>query len=83
MTNAGQQGDNWGVDTKTLAIFTHNEISLTDNLVLTLGARYTQEEKDMSADLNATQPACDAIRANQRRRLRRAGVRAGRQSCCR
>ncbi len=65
LTNAGQQGDQWGVDTTTMAIFTHNEISLTDNLVLTIGARYTQEEKKMSADLNATQPACDAIRANR------------------
>ncbi len=65
LTNAGQQGDIWGVDTTTFALFTHNEISLTDDLVLTLGARYTQEEKDMSADLNATQPACDAIRANR------------------
>lgn len=65
LTNAGQQGDRWGVDTRTLAIFTHNEISLTDDLILTVGARYTQEEKDMSAALNATQPACDAIRANR------------------
>jgi outer membrane receptor protein involved in Fe transport len=65
LTDAGQQGDNWAVDTKTLALFTHNEISITDSLVLTIGARYTQEEKDLSADLNATQPACDAIRANR------------------
>jgi iron complex outermembrane recepter protein len=65
LNNAGQQGDSWGVDTTTLAIFTHNEISLTDDLVLTVGVRYTQEEKVMSADLNATQPACDAIRANR------------------
>jgi outer membrane receptor protein involved in Fe transport len=63
--NAGQQGDQWGVDTQTVALFTHNEISLTDDLMLTVGARYTQEEKDLSADLNATQPACDAIRANR------------------
>lgn len=65
LTNQGQQGDVWGVDTTTFALFTHNEISLTDDLVLTVGARYTQEEKDMSADLNANQAACDAIRTNR------------------
>ncbi|MGE0596764.1 MAG: TonB-dependent receptor [Hyphomonadaceae bacterium] len=61
---AGQQGDNWGIDTNSLALFTHNEISLSDALVLTLGARWTREEKDMDAQINASQPACAAIRAN-------------------
>ncbi|MBY0563079.1 MAG: TonB-dependent receptor [Hyphomonadaceae bacterium] len=64
IANTGQQGDNWAVDTQSIALFTHNEIELSDSLVLTVGLRYTQEEKEMTADLNGTQPACDAIRAN-------------------
>jgi outer membrane receptor protein involved in Fe transport len=65
IANTGQAGDVWGVETQSLALFTHNEISLSDALVLTVGARWTREEKELSADLNGTQPACDAIRAFQ------------------
>ncbi|MEQ1707591.1 MAG: TonB-dependent receptor [Terricaulis sp.] len=65
LDGSGQQGDVWGIDTNSLALFTHNEINITDNMVLTLGARWTQEEKQLSADLNGSQPGCDVIRANQ------------------
>jgi iron complex outermembrane receptor protein len=60
----GQQADNWNIDTNSLAFFTHNEFSLSDNMMLTAGLRWTREEKDMRANLNAVQPACDAIRGN-------------------
>lgn len=65
IVDAGQQGDQWGVETESLALFTHNEISLSDRLTLTIGARYTEEEKGLNADLNGNQAACDAIRASQ------------------
>ena len=55
---AGQQGDNWRVKTNAYALFTHNIISFTDQLKLTLGARYNYEKKDVSADLNVINPAC-------------------------
>jgi iron complex outermembrane receptor protein len=59
----GQQADNWSVETQSLALFTHNEISFTDRLVLTLGLRYSDETKDLWANLNATNSTCDALRA--------------------
>ena len=62
---SGQQNDRWGIDTQSMAIFTHNEISITDDLILTLGARWTQEEKEMAANIDATQASCAAIRANR------------------
>jgi outer membrane receptor protein involved in Fe transport len=59
----GQQNDNWQIDTQSLALFTHNEISLTDDLVLTVGVRYNQETKDLTANLLATNTTCDSLRA--------------------
>ncbi|MEZ5996348.1 MAG: TonB-dependent receptor [Hyphomonadaceae bacterium] len=59
----GQQADLWRADTQSWSIFTHNEISLSDQLVLTLGARYTDESKDVTADLLSVSAACDSLRA--------------------
>ncbi|HEY0623911.1 TonB-dependent receptor [Sphingomonas sp.] len=55
---AGQQADNYQVDTQAFAIFTHNIINITDNVSLTLGLRWNHETKDISANLNASVPAC-------------------------
>lgn len=60
----GQQADRWNIDTNSIALFTHNEFSISDNMVLTAGLRWTRETKDMNANLDAVQPACDAIRGN-------------------
>lgn len=54
----GQQADNWRVNTNAFAIFTHNIVSLTDDLKLTLGLRYNHEKKDIRANLNSIVPAC-------------------------
>jgi len=62
----GQVGDNWNVETTTAALFTHNEISLSDNLVWTVGLRYTMETKDLDATLDSTNPACDSLRGANR-----------------
>ncbi|MEM8696833.1 MAG: TonB-dependent receptor [Pseudomonadota bacterium] len=55
---AGQQADNYTVDTEAIALFTHNVIDITDELSLTLGLRWNHEEKDIAASLNANTPAC-------------------------
>ena len=55
----GQQADNYTVDTNAIAIFTHNVVDITDALSLTLGLRWNHEEKDINADLLATNPTCD------------------------
>jgi iron complex outermembrane recepter protein len=60
----GQVADNWVTDTTSLSLFTHNEISLSENLVLTVGVRYNQDEKDLSANLNGTNSTCDSIRTS-------------------
>jgi len=59
----GQQQDAWNVETQSLALFTHNEINLSDNLVLTVGLRYSDESKELTANLNATNTTCDSLRA--------------------
>lgn len=58
----GQQNDRWNVETQSLSLFTHNEISLTDQLMLTVGVRYNHETKDLTANLNSTSTSCDTLR---------------------
>ncbi len=49
-------------DAESMSIFTHNVIDLTDNVSLTLGARYVDEKKDGVFDqLAASSPACATI----------------------
>lgn len=46
-------------DSTSFSIFTHNIISLSDNVDLTLGARYVDESKDGAFNqLDANSPAC-------------------------
>ncbi|MEM1437352.1 MAG: TonB-dependent receptor [Pseudomonadota bacterium] len=59
----GQQADNFKVDTQAFALFTHNEWSLNERLVLTTGARFTYERKELDFDLNATSSGCDFLNA--------------------
>ncbi len=58
----GQQADRWGTTTESFSLFTHNEISLGENLILTLGARYNETTKDLTASLNSVNPGCDLLR---------------------
>ncbi len=60
---AGQYSDDWQVKTEAFSIFTHNILNLTDGLTFTFGVRYNRENKDISANLNAVNPACAAIMA--------------------
>ena len=52
-----QSSNNW-------AVFTHNIISITDGLKLTLGARYTHERKRLNADLSDNMAICNIISAS-------------------
>ncbi|MGD9981297.1 MAG: TonB-dependent receptor [Hyphomonadaceae bacterium] len=58
----GQQGDRWEVETQSISAFTHNEIALSDQLTWTIGARFTDEDKDISANLFSTSRSCDSLR---------------------
>ena len=63
------QLDTYEVETTTMALFTHNEISLSDQLTLTVGVRYNQDEKDFSADisnidLSPLPSSCQALQAS-------------------
>jgi outer membrane receptor protein involved in Fe transport len=51
-----QDGTNW-------ALFTHNIINITDSLALTLGVRYTKDEKDFSALFGNDNTVCTAQQA--------------------
>jgi outer membrane receptor protein involved in Fe transport len=53
--------DQWNQSTDHWAIFTHNIISFTDQLKLTIGARYTHEQKRLSGDLTDNNTLCTAI----------------------
>ena len=54
----GAQRDNFITDSKSIALFTHNTLALTDDIDLTGGLRWTREKKDLSASLLADNPAC-------------------------
>ena len=52
----------FGIDSKNFSVFTHNVLDLTDNISLTLGARYVDETKDGFFDqLAGSSAACQAI----------------------
>jgi iron complex outermembrane recepter protein len=59
----GQQADSWTQDATDIAVFTHNEISLSDALTLTVGVRYSQSEKEYEGVLDAENPNCDSMQA--------------------
>ncbi|MEL7480490.1 MAG: TonB-dependent receptor [Pseudomonadota bacterium] len=50
--------DTFDQTTDAIAIFTHNEFSLTDQLTLTGGLRYNYEEKDIDGAITGLVPAC-------------------------
>lgn len=57
------QTDTFDLNTNSIAIFTHNEITVTDRLTATVGVRYSYDDRDFQADLFANTPACDALAA--------------------
>ena len=57
----GAQQDNWNQTTESWALFTHNTWRATERLDVTLGLRYTDEEKDLEGSLTAINPACFSV----------------------
>ena len=64
LANVGNQpGTEYRQKTSDFAAFTHNIISITDQLKLTLGLRYTHETKDFDADFANNNTVCPALQA--------------------
>ena len=53
--------DSWRQSSKNWALFTHNIFSITDQLKLTVGARYTHERKRLVGDLSDNNSLCVGI----------------------
>lgn len=58
---SGVAQDSFRQNSRNFALFTHNIISLSDAVDLTLGARYTDERKKLDASIESDNPACNAI----------------------
>jgi iron complex outermembrane recepter protein len=56
--------DNYEQTSRNFAVFTHNVIKFTDWASLTLGARYTNEEKTLNASFRDNNTLCAALRAS-------------------
>jgi outer membrane receptor protein involved in Fe transport len=63
VNNVGDDDSNYFQDSTNWAVFTHNIFNLTDTLSLTVGLRYTHENKDFSADFNNTNTICPTQQA--------------------
>jgi len=68
-TFAAGQGvrDHYSVESETFALFTHNTFHLTDALDLTVGLRWTRDEKDLMAlqdNINGNGTVCGAASLN-------------------
>ncbi|PKB14011.1 outer membrane receptor protein involved in Fe transport [Novosphingobium kunmingense] len=61
VNNRGSLGDKYSQLSRNFAVFTHNIFTITDGLKLTLGARYTWENKDFNASFANNNTACPAI----------------------
>ncbi|MEE9330423.1 MAG: TonB-dependent receptor [Parvularculaceae bacterium] len=60
-SGGGMTGDVYNQDGTTFAVFTHNTFALTDATDLTVGLRYSTEEKDFDATYNTNAPGCSVI----------------------
>ncbi|MCA1748052.1 MAG: TonB-dependent receptor [Parasphingopyxis sp.] len=63
VNNVGDEGTEYYQNSENFAVFTHNIIRLSDEFDLTLGGRYTTENKRFSADFNNSNTICPAQRA--------------------
>ena len=62
--NTVRLNDTYKQTSRNYAVFTHNVVRFTDRLSLTLGARYTNEEKTLDATFRDNNTACAALRAS-------------------
>jgi len=63
VNNRGSNPDVYRQDSRNYAFFTHNIFNITDELAVTLGARYTNETKDFDATFANDNTACPAQQA--------------------
>ena len=63
VSDRGSTGDVYDQESNNWAIFTHNIINVTDRFNITLGLRYTNENKDFSATFANDNTACPTNRA--------------------
>lgn len=62
MGNVGDENSVFKQDSENWALFTHNVISITDQLSLTLGVRYTEETKKLRATFDNSNTFCPRIK---------------------
>lgn len=63
ISDAGGTGDIYNQESNNFALFTHNIFHVTDRLDLTLGLRYTNENKDFDASFSNDNTVCPTNRA--------------------
>ncbi|HKR25072.1 MAG TPA: TonB-dependent receptor [Allosphingosinicella sp.] len=63
VNNMGDNVSNYFQESTNWALFTHNIIHISDQFSLTLGFRYTREDKDFSANFNNTNTVCPVQQA--------------------
>jgi len=64
LSDRGSTIDRYNQDARSIALFTHNIIHLTNRLDLTLGLRYTDERKRFSATFGNDNTACTTLQTN-------------------
>ncbi|HEY0011827.1 MAG TPA: TonB-dependent receptor [Allosphingosinicella sp.] len=63
VNNVGDDASNYHQRSRNWALFTHNIINISDEVSLTLGLRYTNENKEFRADFNNTNTICPTQQA--------------------
>ncbi|HEX8192713.1 MAG TPA: TonB-dependent receptor [Allosphingosinicella sp.] len=63
VNNVGDNNANYFQDSRNWAVFTHNIINISDEVSLTLGLRYTNENKEFRANFNNTNTVCPTQQA--------------------
>jgi outer membrane receptor protein involved in Fe transport len=63
VNNVGDNPSNYFQDSRNWAIFTHNIINISDEVSLTLGLRYTNENKEFRANFNNNNTVCPVQQA--------------------
>lgn len=61
LNDRGSTIDNYFQDGTNWALFTHNIVNITDSLALTLGVRYTNDNKDFSALFGNDNTVCTTV----------------------
>lgn len=61
ISDKGSLGDTYKQNGKNWALFTHNIVHITDRLDLTLGLRYTNDRKKLTASFTNDNAACPAM----------------------